>query len=280
MVKNKCDKQLLTLLIILSIISIITIFSAQNILPEYMQKIYIKQTLWYILGFITITCIIKININWIYEHIWIIYTIGNFLLLLLLFIGKPINGAKCWFQIYGLGTFQPSELMKIILIILLAKQIDNFNKKQLTSNLEEFKFLFKIFLIILLPSIFTFLEPDTGNVLIYILIALIMLLIGGIRIRWFILALLIIISIILTIIGLYFLNLNLFQKILGDNFFLRINRLLDWSNKDGYQLEKSLVSIGSGGIFGKGIKKVPLYFPEAQTDFIFAVYASSFGFIG
>ena len=75
MVKNKCDKQLLTLLIILSIISIITIFSAQNILPEYMQKIYIKQTLWYILGFITITCIIKININWIYEHIWIIYTI-------------------------------------------------------------------------------------------------------------------------------------------------------------------------------------------------------------
>lgn len=281
MIKTKFDKQLLILLFILSIISILTIYSAQSILPNYLHNLYIKQTLWYILGFITIFLILKLNLNWLYEQIWLFYIIGNILLLLLLLIGKPINGAKCWFQIYGIGSFQPSEFMKIVLIILLANQMNQFNTENKNPTVwDEFKFLTKIFLIVSIPSILTFLEPDTGNVLIYFLITLIILLIGGIRYRWFIFLLLIILSIIIGIVGLYFFDLDIFKSILGDDFFLRINRLLDWSNKDGYQLEKSLVSIGSGGIFGSGIKNVPLYFPESQTDFIFAVFSSSFGFIG
>lgn len=279
--KLKFDKQLLIILLILATLSILTLYSAQNILPNYMSNLYIKQTLWYILGFLTIFAILKIDINWIYNHIWIFYIIGNFLLLLLLFIGKPINGAKCWFQIYGIGTVQPSEFMKIVLIILLAKEVDEFNKLQKNQSLKnEFKFLLRIIIIVAVPSILTFLEPDTGNVLIYMLITITILLIGGIRYRWFIILIGLIGLIVTIILGLYFFNLNLFKSILGDDFFLRINRLLDWSNKDGYQLEKSLVSIGSSGIFGSGIKHIPLYFPEAQTDFIFAVYASSFGFLG
>lgn len=281
MPKVKFDKQLLILLFILAILSILTIYSAQNILPNYLDNLYIKQLLWYILGFFIIILIMKINLNWLYEHIWIFYIIGNFFLLLLLIIGKPVNGAKCWFQIYGIGSVQPSEFMKLILIILLAKEMDDFNKnKKNATVIDEFKFLIKVFLIVFIPSILTFLEPDTGNVLIYILITLIILLVGGIRYRWYVFLFLIILSVLLSIIGLYFFNLDLFKKILGDDFFLRINRLLDWSNKDGYQLEKGLVSIGSGGLLGTGIKNVPLYFPEAQTDFIFAVYASIFGFIG
>ncbi len=281
MVKMKFDKQLLIILFILAIISILTIYSAQNILPNYLDNLYIKQLLWYILGFFIVFIIMKVNLNWLYDHIWIFYIIGNISLLLLLIFGKPVNGAKCWFQIYGIGSVQPSEFMKLILIILLAREMETFNKENKNpSNLDEFKFLVKIFLIVLLPSILTFLEPDTGNVLIYLLITLIVLLVGGIRYRWYLCLLFIIVGVVLGIIGLYFFNLDLFRKILGDDFFLRINRLLDWSNKDGYQLEKGLVSIGSGGLFGTGIKNVPLYFPEAQTDFIFAVFASSFGFLG
>lgn len=281
MQKIKFDKQLLIILILLSVISITTIYSAQNILPEYIKQIYIKQILWYILGFLTIVIMLKINIKWLYEHIFIFYIIGVFLLLILLFLGEPVNGAKCWFKIPGIGTFQPSEFMKIILIIFLAKQIDDYNKINKTPTItNEIKFLLKVFLIILIPSILTFLEPDTGNVLIYLLITIIMLLVGGIRYRWFIILFFIVLSIIFIIMGLYFFDIELFKNILGDDFFLRINRLLDWSNKDGYQLEKSLVSIGSAGLFGNGIKNIPLYFPESQTDFIFAVFASSFGFIG
>ena len=75
-------------------------------------------------------------------------------------------------------------------------------------------------------------------------------------------------------------NNDLFIKLLGTNFFLRIDRLLDWKKKEGYQLENGLIAIGSGGLLGFGINKTPLYFPEPQTDFIFAVFANNFGFIG
>lgn len=128
MKKKKIDIVLLILLIIFSFISIITIFSAQNILPDYLKHIYIKQILWYILGFLTISVIIKIKINWIYDNIFWFYVLGNILLVLLLFFGESVNGAKCWFKIYGLGSFQPSEFMKIILIIYIAKMIDKFHK--------------------------------------------------------------------------------------------------------------------------------------------------------
>ena len=73
---------------------------------------------------------------------------------------------------------------------------------------------------------------------------------------------------------------KLFINIFGTDFFLRIDRLLDWSDKSGFQLQNGLVSIGSSGFLGHGFKNTPLYFPEPQTDFIFAVYASNFGFIG
>ena len=80
--------------------------------------------------------------------------------------------------------------------------------------------------------------------------------------------------------AIYFINTDLFIKIFGTSFFLRVDRLLDWSNKSGYQLENGMTAIGSAGLFGFGVNKTPIYFPEPQTDFIFAVYASNFGYIG
>ena len=77
----------------------------------------------------------------------------------------------------------------------------------------------------------------------------------------------------------YFFNENLFISLFGNGFFLRVNRLLDWSNKSGYQLENSLISIGSAGLIGHGFN-LDIYFPEPQTDFIFAVYSSCFGLVG
>lgn len=281
MKKKKIDIVLLILLIIFSFISIITIFSAQNILPDYLKHIYIKQILWYILGFLTISVIIKIKINWIYDNIFWFYVLGNILLVLLLFFGESVNGAKCWFKIYGLGSFQPSEFMKIILIIYIAKMIDKFHKDfDNPTFFDEFKFLIKAFIILTIPSFLTFLEPDTGNVIIYFLILFIMLFIGGIRYQWFLIFFILVLAILGSIIYLYYFNIDLFKTILGDDFFLRINRILDWSKKDGYQLNKSLISIGSAGILGYGINNTPLYFPEAQTDFIFGVFASTFGYIG
>lgn len=277
----RIDKLLFLILLIFAIISILTIYSAQNILPSYMNYLYSKQALWYIIGFIIMFIIIYTGNDLLIKNAWILYIIGIILLILLLFFGTPINDAKCWFNIPGIGTLQPSEFMKIILIITLAKVINNFNTKYPNPTLtEEFLFLIKIMIIVLIPSIFTFLEPDTGVVLIYLLITLIMLFIAGIRYRWFLILFLIIALILGTILGLYFFNQDLFIKIFGSSFFLRIDRLLDWSNKSGFQLENGLTAISSGGLLGFGFNHTPIYFPEPQTDFIFAVYASNFGFIG
>ena len=61
---------------------------------------------------------------------------------------------------------------------------------------------------------------------------------------------------------------------------LRIDRLIDWNNNSGYQLTNGIVSIGSGGLFGMGLNNTPIYFPEPQTDFIFAVFSNNYAFIG
>jgi len=107
-----------------------------------------------------------------------------------------------------------------------------------------------------------------------------MLFISGIRYRWFILLFSILTIIVGVVLGIYFINTDLFVDIFGTSFFLRVDRLLSWSTSSGYQLENGMASIGSGGLFGTGINNTPIYFPEPQTDFIFAVYANNFGFIG
>lgn len=279
--KYKVDKFIIIPIIIFAFISIITITSAQELLPSYMNTLALKQGLWYIAGFLLAYFIMFIGNDFIYDNIWIFYGIGILLLVLLLLFGTPINNAKCWFSIPGLGTFQPSEFMKIILIVTNAVLIDKFNRDFCNPTImEEFKFLIKIGIVVLIPNLLTFLQPDTGVVLIYLLITITMLFISGIRYRWFGLLIGIIALIIGTVLTVYFIDTDLFIKIFGTDFFLRIDRLLDWSNKSGYQLENGLAAIGSGGLLGHGFKNTPVYFPEPQTDFIFAVYASNFGFLG
>lgn len=279
--KFKIDKWILICLIIFAFISIISVYSAQNLLPSYMNYLTIKQVLWYIIGFAVMFLIITLGNNVIIKNAWILYIIGIISLILLLIFGTPINDAKCWFNIPGIGSVQPSEFMKIILIIILARVTNDFNKEHpFPSIIDELLFLIKVFIIVLIPSILTFLQPDTGVVLIYLLITVVMLFISGIRYRWFIILIGLLLLCLGSILIIYFLNQELFVKIFGTSFFLRVDRLLDWSNKSGYQLENGLTAIGSSGILGFGFNNTPIYFPEPQTDFIFAVYASNYGYIG
>lgn len=266
-------KNIIILLFIFFLISIITIyFSYGTIMSE--DNFVLKQIIWYIIGFGTLYLIYKLGNNFFYNHAFSLYVVCNIMLLLLLIFSNSINGSKCWFSIGGILTIQPSEFMKIALIIFLAKFLSS--QKESLSLKEEFFLLLKVFLIILIPSLLTFLEPDTGVVIIYFVITITMLFIFGIRYRWFI----ILGSIFLTIVGLililYFFNSKVFIDIFGNSFFLRINRLLDWSNNSGYQLKHSLIAIGSAGINGH---RLNINIPEAQTDFIFSVLAGSFGFI-
>ena len=279
--KYKIDNTLLITLIIFALLSIITIMSAQKLLGTQFQDLYLKQIMWYIIGFILAYFIMFIGNNFFLKNYKLLYIIGIISLILVLIFGKEINYAKCWFVIPGIGNVQPSEFMKIILIITLANIINKFHEDYNNPTIkQEFIFLLKILAIVFIPWILTFLQPDTGVVLIYLLITIVMLFISGVRYRWFAILITILFATVGTILLIYFVNTDLFIKIFGTDFFLRVDRLLDWSSGSGYQLENGLTAIGSSGLFGLGFGKTPIYFPEPQTDFIFAVFSSNFGLIG
>ena len=260
-------------LLIFLLISLISVYSAKTISNN--GNIFIKQLIFYIISIFVLLisffykkAIIKYNILW--------YLGFSFLLLILLFWGVSINGSKCWL-IIGPFSFQPSEFMKIFLIIMVAKVLD----KNKTKNIKtDFTMLLKIFIILLIPAILTFLEPDTGVVIIYCISIISMILYHGLNKKCYLIIMTIITIFFGSIMCLYFFKKDLLINVLGNNFFYRLERILNWSKGNGYQLENSLITISSSGIKGFGFNNIPLYYPEASTDFIFTTFSSLFGFLG
>ena len=279
--KFKVENCILIPIILFAIISIVTVYCTRDLLASDYQNLFIKQGLWYLLGFAIAYVMMLFGNKFLYNNAYIFYIVGVVLLILVLFLGKPINNARCWFIIPYIGSFQPSEFMKIFLIITLSRMINDFNEERRSNDVgEEFKFLIKVLVVVGIPSILTFIEPDTGAVLIYFIITIVMLFVGGFKSRWFIITIGTIVVLGGMFLGLYFLKQDLFIKIFGTSFFYRMDRILNWSSSSGLQLTNGLTAIGSGGLFGHGFNHTPIYFPEMQTDFIFAVFASNFGFVG
>ena len=275
------NKIILLFIFLFAIISIVTISSASTYLSPSLGNLALKQLLWYGIGFILIFIIMKLKNDYIYHSAWFLYILGNILLVCLLLFAPEINNSKCWFVIPYIGSFQPSEFMKIFIMLVLAVMISNFRETTDHPSIkEEFIFILKTLIVVLIPSILTFLEPDTGSVMIYFIIYFCMMFTSGIRLRWFVILGIIIAVMLSLVLGCYFLNENLFVSIFGTDLYYRFDRILDWQNGSGLQLENALAAIGSAGVFGHGFNKTPIYFPESGTDFIFAVFASNFGLLG
>lgn len=281
MKKYKFNYRILIPIIMLSIISVITIYSALTYTSKTLGNLALKQTIWYFIGWGLVLILIKLKNEYLYQHTWILYIIGNILLLGLLLFGTPINNSKCWFTIPGIGSIQPSEFMKIFIMLTLATMIHNFRKDFENPTIkDEFIFILKTFVVVLIPSILTFLQPDTGSVFIYLIIYFSMMFASGIRLRWFIIAFIVLFLLVGGVLGLYFFKEDLFIKMFGSSIYYRLERIFNWSQGSGLQLENAMAAIGSAGLFGHGYNKTPIYFPESSTDFIFAVFASNFGLLG
>lgn len=279
--RKKINLSILIPICILAILSIITIYSAQAYISKSSGNLALKQTLWYLFGIVLVFILVKIKNEYLYKNSWVLYIIGNILLLGLLLFAPEINSSKCWYVIPKIGSIQPSEFMKIFLMLTLASMIHKFrNTYDCPTLKEEFIFILKTLVIVLIPSILTFLQPDTGCVIIYLVIYLAMMFTSGIRARWFIFAFLMVFLLVGGILGLYFFKEDTFINIFGTKLYYRLERVFNWSSGNGLQLENSLAAIGSAGVFGHGFNKTPIYFPEAGTDFIFAVFASNFGLLG
>ncbi len=281
MIVKKLNKKILIPICIMAIISIITIYSALTYTSSDLGNLALKQAIWYGIGIGLVAFLIHMKNEYLYRHTVFLYILGNILLLGLLLFAEPVNNSKCWFTIPGVGTIQPSEFMKIFIMLMLATMIHNFRSDYKDPSLkQEFVFILKTLVIVLIPSILTFLQPDTGAVIIYMIIYFCMMFASGIRIRWFLIAGGVLFLLIASIFGLFFLKQDLFIDIFGTNLFYRFERIFNWQDGVGLQLENALAAIGSAGFFGHGFNQTPIYFPESSTDFIFAVFASNFGLFG
>ncbi len=251
------------------------IYSSSYIYAEYRfnnpYKYVLQQGVFFIIGLFLMFVFYKIDYN-IYKKYANTFLGICFLLLILVLIpgiGTVRNGSRSWFGLFGLG-FQPSELLKLSLIIFTSKYLSkNDNIKRNT-----FKFMAPILFIILVFFFLIMLEPDfgTGMVIVISLIGLIFISGCDVSIFYKLGALGIVGIIVLILIAPYRLD--------------RITSFLNpWSDPlgSGFQMIQSLYAIGPGGLLGFGLfnsRQKHFYLPEPQTDFIFSIISEEFGFVG
>ena len=276
--KTKNTKTLILFLIplvLLMIMSLLNLYYAPNLSTLY-KSFFKKQIIWYSLSFGFFIAILLIKPKIILKLSPYIYIFNIFLLFAVLFLGTNVNGSKAWFN-FGFFSFQPSEFMKLSLILYLTKLISS---SPLKTNKDHKKLLFKIIIIFLIPSILTFLEPDTGAVVIYFLITLGMILISKINKKYILYLALFCLGILGILIFIFILKKDLFVHIFGSSIFYRLERLKDFKSGGGMQIENALTTIGTSSFFSLPKQAHNLYFPEAATDFIFALNINHFGIFG
>ena len=260
------------LLIILTI-SVFVMYHARIISPLY-SKNAIKQAIFFLIGSAILLFKDKIKWKWLLNSSFLIYLFSCILLVLVLFIGENINGAKAWIKL-KFFNIQPSELMKISLCLYLTKLSLNhpFQTKK-----EEIKYLLKSFIIFLIPSILVFLEPDTGAIIFYALITLTSILTSKVSKKWFIPIILLMITFIGLFFYAYYFHTDFLISLIGTSFFYRVERLLNFQK--GLQIENALTALGSAPLFRFNLNNAIIYIPEAPTDFAFALTSNVFGIFG
>ncbi|NTW96727.1 MAG: FtsW/RodA/SpoVE family cell cycle protein [Erysipelotrichaceae bacterium] len=294
-IKFHPDYTLILLLIVLSALSLLAIYGAMPLLPTWHSgyDLIIKQVIWILISISLLVFLIILGVDRLFTGIKVAYWVLMGLLVVLLidkfFIDlpmiAPVSGTTAWFIIPGLGTIQPSEFMKIVLLFLSANLIHEHNENRIESS---YKYDVKLFISIAkytIPAlILIVVQPDTGIPLIISVGILVMLAISGIRKEWIIGAG--IFLVVFVALGLYlFMNFeDVLINVVGASY--RLNRLYGWLRTEQYissyglQLYQSLLAVGSSGLFGHGLQSIVINMIEPQNDFIFAVFAQDYGFIG
>lgn len=200
-----------------------------------------------------------------------IYVLTNILLLAIFIFGVTVKGAESRFN-FGLFSFQPAEVMKVVIILILAKY---FSRRHI--EIAHFRHILVSGVYTFIPFVLVFLQPDLGSAIIIFLIWFGMVLVSGISKKHLTLVLL---TGLVSFTALWFFAFEDYQKARIATF---INPLADVRGA-GYNAYQSTIAVGSGQFFGKGIgygtQSKLRFLPEYQTDFIFAAYAEEWGFFG
>lgn len=267
--------RLLLILMITALFGIVVINSAN---PEYT----LKQCFGLVLAVSLMLFISFVDYNWILKYYWVWYVINIIFLILVKAAGKSSHGAKRWIQVLGF-QFQPSELSKLILILVTAKIVSMYK-----DRINDWRFLIILACVLGLPLLLIASQPDLSTTILTFLILFTIIFCAGLSYKTIGIAILVIVPVL---VGSLFYISNENNKV----FFLkdyqrdRIVSFLHPEENDAgvYQQEYAVKAIGSGQLSGKGLDnddptsmKNANYIAEAHTDFIFAVIGEELGFAG
>jgi rod shape determining protein RodA len=230
---------------------------------------HIKQIYWIIGGIGGMFAVSLLNYQLLLDRVHWIYLAAIASLMVVLIFGQKYLGARRWVKMPGGGHFQPSEWVKLILILAMAKFLADLHQKELSWT----DFL-KAGAMVGIPMLMVLAQPDLGTALTYMPIAIMGLFLGGVRLKQ---AMIVILAGALLM-PLAWHALKPYQR----------DRLTSFMHPDadsqgkGYQVNQSLIAVGSGGIWGssEGSQTHLAFLPVPQTDFIFAAFAEEHGFVG
>ena len=272
--KLKSDKILFIATLLLVCASIVMVYSASALVAlERFQQPYlflIKQGLWTVLGLAVLGIAMRIDYR-AYRNetfIWAVLAVVGVMLVGVLF-SAPINGTRRWFGLGGLGI-QPSELAKIACVLFIALMLE----RRMHSIDEVSYSLLPIWIVVGALVGLILLQPDFGTAMSLLLIMTVMIFAAGLHYRYFIGSLLVALPVVYIVLV---------------SAPYRRRRLMafwdPWADPlgDGFQIIQSLIAVGTGGVFGRGlmagVQKL-FYLPEPHTDFIYAVISEELGLIG
>jgi rod shape determining protein RodA len=239
---------------------------------------HIKQIYFVLAGLALMFMVSVFNYQVLLENAHWFYVASVISLLAVTVLGKKVLGARRWIQLPGGQHFQPSEWVKLVLILALAK----YFMEDENDRGAELSDVAKAGAIVGVPMLLVLRQPDLGTALTYVPVALMGLFLGGIKFRHAA-AILLVTGTLVYGLWNYGTQLHLVKQYQKDRLTAFLHPDVD-SQKSGYQLEQSKIAVGSGGVFGKGALKGTqtqgLFLPEPHTDFIFAAWSEEHGFVG
>ena len=262
------DYFLVFLILILAAISFTVMYSIDGGKIAYHTKNHFIR---FSVFFVLFLFLSFVRIRFWFISSYIFYLIILAMLVIVFYFGVTASGSQRWINLYFINI-QPSELMKIAIIICLAR----YYHRMQSADLQNFKNIFLPLVLLTIPCIFVVAQPDLGTAILIAISGIFVMWIAGLNIKYFVYT-----GIMLLVSTPFIISLlKPYQKL----------RILTFFNPErdplgaGYQIIQSKIAIGSGGFFGKGFLKGTQsyleFLPEKHTDFIFTLYAEEFGFIG
>jgi rod shape determining protein RodA len=264
------DWLLLTFVLAICGLGVMEIYSAT--LHTKFAGVHTKQVYWIMAGMVLMFLISLIDYHALLDKVHWFYIASLVSLVAVLLFGKRYLGARRWIQIPGGQHFQPSEWVKLVLILALAKYFSELHQRE--ASLSD---IVKAGLLAGVPMLLVLKQPDLGTALTYVPVLIMALFLGGLRLKHAT-AIILLGALVVPVVWHY--GLKPYQK----------QRLVSFREPEadpqgsGYQVQQSLIAVGSGGLWGKGITKGTqtqgMFLPVPQTDFIFAAWCEEHGFVG